>query len=117
MNALACPANFTPNSTSTPSGASAMFRKMLATATAAGLIAPNVASKLLATVSTTSEGCSPRVTAGPASSSTSSRTLPPPSSGKEMRRFTDEHLKIHFGTARNLAGDRTMQCEPDHTGG
>jgi hypothetical protein len=34
-----------------------------------------------------------------------------------MRRFTDERLKIHFGTARNLAGDRTMQCEPDHTGG
>src|SRR5215831_10146780 len=56
MNAPACPANFTPNSTSTASGASVMLRKLLATAIAAGLIAANVASKLLATVSTTSEG-------------------------------------------------------------
>ena len=42
MNAPACPANLTPNSTSTPSGASAMLRKLLATAIAAGLMAARV---------------------------------------------------------------------------
>ena len=69
-----------------------MLRKMLAMATAAGLIASSAVSKLVATVSITSTGCSPRVTGSPASSSTSTCTVSPLSSGKEIRRFTDDHL-------------------------
>src|SRR6266446_6849395 len=93
MKAPACPANFKPNSTSTLSGASAKSRNLLATANAAGLIASSAASKVAPTVSTTSLGCNPRVS-GPPPSSTSIRTLPPASSGNEMRRFTSKHLEI-----------------------
>src|SRR6478672_9215091 len=93
MKAPACPANFRPNSTSIPSGASAKLRNLLATATAAGLIASSAASKVALTVSITSLGCNPRVSGLPPSS-TSIRTLPPASSGYEMRRFTSKHLEI-----------------------
>src|SRR6266404_4453248 len=90
MKAPACPVNFKPNSTSTPSGASAKSRNLLATATAAGLIASSAASKVAPTVAITSLGCNPRV---PPPSSTSIRTSPPASSGK-MRRFTSKHLVV-----------------------
>ena len=92
-----------------------MLRKLRATAIAAGLIAAKVDSKLLAIVSTTSDGCSPRITAAPASSSTSSWTLPPHSNGKEMRRFTDEHLKFRFGINRNIAYGSAAKCDAGHT--
>src|SRR5262249_35227314 len=77
IKAPACPENFKPNSTSTSSGASTKLRNMLATATAAGRIASSAVSRLLPIVSTTSLGCSPRVTGPATPSSTSISTLPP----------------------------------------
>src|ERR1700730_13313174 len=112
MNAPACPANFKPNSTSTPSGASTKSRNLLATAIAAGLIASSAASKVAPTVSITSLGCNPRVSGPPPSSSTSIRTLPPASSGKEMRRFTSKHLEIVQGINLTPLPVRSQSQDP-----